>query len=246
MISSIGKAAPTTGGGATKVDYIGILTVLDKAPPANSFRPQYMAGEKTDLHDRRRRLEPAARAGRADRLHGHGLHQAHRLPQPGLARPRQHQHPARPDLPRPALPVPVVERRLSLPPGAGARPHGAAGADRSSGGEERRHRLIQYGIDLTGSMNANGMTWSRQAGFGVGRKWPLLFAEMMLGQDWSIPYFVTGSIGVLKFQEDDCTYFGPDDTPRWGEICTGAPWPGTFTAPTTPAGRRRATSTSTP
>ena len=90
------------------------------------------------------------------------------------------------------------------------------------------NRLIKYGIDLKGSMNDNGPTWSRMAGFGLGRKWPLLFAEMMLRQNWSIPYWVTGDSGVLKFQEDDCTYIGTGGTPRWGEICDVAPWEGTF------------------
>jgi hypothetical protein len=89
-------------------------------------------------------------------------------------------------------------------------------------------RLIQQGIDLYPSSLVNGERWSRNGGHGHGRKWPIIFAGIMLNDAGmkSPPLFVTGSSGQMKFQEDAYTYMGNPGgtTPRWGQAqgITGA------------------------
>jgi hypothetical protein len=62
--------------------------------------------------------------------------------------------------------------------------------------------LIQLGIDLYG-VTMNGGNWNEGGGHSSGRKWPVLFAGMMLNND----RFFTLPADVF-FQEDTQTYYG--------------------------------------
>jgi len=62
--------------------------------------------------------------------------------------------------------------------------------------------LIQLGIDLYG-IAMNGGNWNEGGGHSSGRKWPILFAGMMLNKDqfFTLP-------ATVFFQEDAQTYYG--------------------------------------
>lgn len=63
------------------------------------------------------------------------------------------------------------------------------------------HRLIQHGIDLHGLALA-GRRWTADGGHWNGRKWPILFAGLMLGRDFlNLP-------DTMVFSEDVQTYYG--------------------------------------
>jgi hypothetical protein len=71
---------------------------------------------------------------------------------------------------------------------------------------ERRHetlllRYVQKGIDYYGAVRSNDNLWVANGGHDSGRKWPILFAGLMLGHD--------GMMNVrAAFQEDQQTYAG--------------------------------------
>jgi hypothetical protein len=62
--------------------------------------------------------------------------------------------------------------------------------------------LVQYGIDLSGCAK-NGGVWNMGGGHSSGRKWPILFASLMLG-DAGIRQIPETAI----FHEDAQTYYG--------------------------------------
>jgi len=64
-------------------------------------------------------------------------------------------------------------------------------------------RYIQFGIDLWGISNSNHHIWLAEGGHGIGRKWPILFAGLML-DDESMKTVNT----TTTFAEDDHTYYG--------------------------------------
>jgi hypothetical protein len=80
-------------------------------------------------------------------------------------------------------------------------------------------RLIQLGIDNYGVLRAGGK-WQADGGHHNGRKWPILFAGLMLddadmknvGHDYS---------GAVTFGEDGHTYYGQDSVVLWGKVCSG-------------------------
>lgn len=63
-------------------------------------------------------------------------------------------------------------------------------------------RLVQMGIDNYGLVRA-GRRWSADGGHWNGRKWPLLFAGLMLDDKR-----LTAALGEGLFSEDQQTYFG--------------------------------------
>ena len=64
---------------------------------------------------------------------------------------------------------------------------------------------VQYGIDLWGIARA-GYRWTPIGGHGNGRKWPIIFAGMLLGDDdMSRP---TASLEHIAFSEDEQTRYG--------------------------------------
>ena len=74
---------------------------------------------------------------------------------------------------------------------------------------EKKERLlincVQYGLDLWGLARA-GYRWTAIGGHGNGRKWPIIFAGMLLGDDaMSKP---TASLEHVVFSEDEQTLYG--------------------------------------
>ena len=66
--------------------------------------------------------------------------------------------------------------------------------------------FVQYGIDLYGALKAGWSGWRTLGGHGQGRKWPIVFAGIMFGDeamarpDKTFPHII--------FQEDDQTVYG--------------------------------------
>ena len=109
--------------------------------------------------------------------------------------------------------------------------------------------LVQYGIDLWGIVRAGYFGWPAHGGHGTGRKWPIIFAGLMLGDpDMQAP---TGTYPALRFGEDmqtmmdngwtgaDVVYAGHQgvwnnqavsSTPSWGPYENLPPslWASTF------------------
>jgi len=72
-------------------------------------------------------------------------------------------------------------------------------------------RFIQLGIDNAGIV-ANGGRWPADGGHMNGRKWPVVFAGVMLDDaEMTSPGAVSG--------EDDQTYIGADGEALWGVAC---------------------------
>ena len=218
LVSTIGIQEPKIGGAYEGLDTAAVLTVLDKAPPADAFRPPYVAGDK-----------PVYTASQIqwDRL-------------PKLKVPENMELP----------PTSEIMKRVwldhSAMKGAGIAPiHPVKNMepyyhhDYSSAmallvlldipeRKELNYRLIQYGIDLYSISLSNGDAWRQYGGFGNGRKWPILFAGIMLNNKpmQSPPATVesepsrTGT--VEKFGEDAGTWYGkptaeyPKGKPLWG------------------------------
>jgi hypothetical protein len=65
--------------------------------------------------------------------------------------------------------------------------------------------FVQYGIDLWGVAQAGG-GWEAQGGYGNGRKWPIIFAGMLL-QDEKMQN-PNKSIPGVRFGEDEQTKYG--------------------------------------
>ncbi len=69
--------------------------------------------------------------------------------------------------------------------------------------------FVQIGVDLWGmaGQGTNPASWITMGGHGIGRKWPILFAGLMLGDaEMQAP---AKKYPHLKFSEDEQTAFGP-------------------------------------
>ena len=66
--------------------------------------------------------------------------------------------------------------------------------------------LVGHGLDLWGMAKSDGFTgWATMGGWGSGRKWPIVFAGVMLGDDkMASP---TKTFPQLRFQEDNQTHY---------------------------------------
>jgi hypothetical protein len=73
-------------------------------------------------------------------------------------------------------------------------------------------RLIQVGIDNYGVLQGGG-GWGADGGHFNGRKWPIVFAGVMLGEA------AMRSPGVHIGNEDRMTYFGANGKALWGRDC---------------------------
>ena len=63
-------------------------------------------------------------------------------------------------------------------------------------------RFIQKGIDYYGVVQSDDNLWIGNGGHNSGRKWPILFAGLMLGHEGMSHVKAT-------FHEDQQTYYGP-------------------------------------
>lgn len=219
LVSTIGLGQPAKGGAGEGLDTAAVLTVLDKAPPADAFRPPYVAGDKP-IHT-------------ASQLHWDRLP---KLPVP-------------PGLKVPAITDTMMKRVwldhaamigqavATIHPRSNMEPYyfqtDASVVDAMvlldiPEREELTRRLVQLGIDLNAISPKNGDAWRGYGGFGNGRRWPILFAGIMLGDDSMLgePPLVESANSrtrkVEKFGEDGHTWYGksttdyPQGKPLWG------------------------------
>jgi len=218
IVSTIGLKPPKKGGAYEGLDTAAVLTVLDKAPPADAFRPPYVAGDKPIF---------TASQIQWDRL-------------PKLKKPDNMEIPATTEImKRVWLDHLAIKGNSvsSIHPVKNMAPyyfHDYSSAmalfvlldipERT----ELNYRLIQYGIDLYSISLKNGDAWRQYGGFGNGRKWPILFAGIMLNNKamQSLPATVASNPSrtgtVEKFGEDAGTWYGkptpeyPNGKPLWG------------------------------
>jgi hypothetical protein len=195
FFGTLGTSYGNAGKGSLVLKTAAVLTCLDKIPPADAFRPPY-AGTERPLYE--------TKAIRWELL-------------PKLA---------------PVRPVPrweAFERIFQRPwldhidnwmvqftgPSENQECYGREIARANSIGilmlmldvpRERRQKLmigmLQLGIDLHGLAKC-GRQWSADGGHWNGRKWPILFAGLMLGDKdmQTLP-------GTTLFSEDQQTYYG--------------------------------------
>jgi hypothetical protein len=222
LVSTIALPKQTQGGAYEALDVAAVLTVVASVPPKDAFRPPYVAGDKPIYTTRQLRW---------DRL-------------PKLAKPE--------GLALPKLTETLTMQRVwldhfaakgngnsTIHPRANMQPYpGDSGRDASTMAvlvlldiPERQmltQRLVQLGIDLYAICLKNGDAWRGYGGFGNGRKWPILFAGLMLGEEKMLkpPATVESSNSrtgtVDKFGEDGHTWYGkptadyPQGKPLWG------------------------------
>jgi hypothetical protein len=202
-----------------------ILTCLDKAPPADAFRPAYMGVDKTiyetkDIQwQKLPALAPVPATPDWDKMAN--LYQRPWLDHVGdwtafFVSPGQNGHTYGGVVSRMNVFASLM-LMLDVP-------------------REKKEKLmigfLQYGIDLHG-LAANGRQWFSDGGIWMGRKWPILFASLMLDKpelrvfppvDASKPVLYgmfkmdPGSEGPTPttfFQEDLTTYYGKGGQALW-------------------------------
>ena len=83
--------------------------------------------------------------------------------------------------------------------------------------------FVQYGIDLHGAVRSGIYGWPAHGGHGTGRKWPIIFAGLMLDQEDM--KFINDNYPDTRFGEDMQTYSAIHDDPVWGTNY-GTSWTG--------------------
>lgn len=183
---------------------MGILTVLDSAPPEGSFRPAYAGTDKTVIHHvddidtsvlqnlpppahtpNIAQLEAAMSRTWVDHVHeylGAFLHPSDHMPNYG----RDMGHI-------------VAEASLALQLDFDQLP-GTPSKDKLV------INMVQYGIDSAGIAD-NGGGWPANGGHQLGRKWPILMAGALLGDGHML------SVGewTTRFQDDEQTFYVSQD-----------------------------------
>ena len=201
-----------------------ILTVLDKAPPAGSFRPPYSGLDKTvkfnisqldysklpelplvtgtpDLET----LETVMAKPWVDHVNSWlGAH----------VHPNENMPPYGRDLGRAVVNTTLA---LFLAPGK-------AGENPSK--DKVLINLVQFGIDLTGIADVGGF-WPADGGHALGRKWPILFAGSMLNDK----HMLNVGHWETRFQENEQTFFV---TQAEVDITNGPNWVPDKRAPVSP------------
>jgi len=177
-----------------------ILTCLTEAPPADSFRPPYCGKDKTVKYNRKNlkvellknlppvgavpdvaAVEKSMARTWVDHVHefsGAMVHPSEHMPNYG----RDMAH----DMDNAAL---MLQLDFNALPGKPSK-------------DKILMHLVQYGIDAAGIAD-NGGGWPANGGHGLGRKWPILFAGLMLDDTHM------KDVGQWKtrFQEDEQTFY---------------------------------------
>jgi hypothetical protein len=195
---------PKFGGGAQAprpaTRSAGILTVLDKAPAAGSFRPPYCGEDKTVKfnvsqldYSKLPKLKPVASAPSYETMAG------------AMARPwvdhvnawlGAHIHPSEHmpnygrDLARIVATCILASYLSDDPPGKNP--------DR----DKVIQNLVQFGIDLTGIADVGG-GWPADGGHALGRKMPILYAGVLLDD----PHMKNAGHWQTRFQENEQTFY---------------------------------------
>ena len=180
-----------------------VLTCVAKAPPADAFRPAYVGDwkETYEVSQLRRNLLP-------------GLDPAGKLPD--LAELNHtferiwldHKTDFTSGYFHPMANMPEYGRDIT-----NAVSEAALMVLLKNPDETLLLRLIQKGIDNYGVTLSNNHIWTANGGHDSGRKWPILFAGIMLGNDKMMHVSAT-------FAEDEQTYYGK----RFGSDTQSALW----------------------
>lgn len=213
------KCLPTLSSGGAKegLDKASVLTIVNSPPASNTFRPAYAYGAKTfyTTTEVNYDLVPLLPTPSGISLPNYANFLKYVWLDHGPAVTGSTIHPQNnmPPYPRDsAFQVSQLSLVMMLDV-----------EDRT----EIINRMIQLGIDLYSISLNNGEAFSRNGGFGYGRKWPILFAGILLDitEMKNPPTIVSVSLPVRKFQEDGYTYLGestetyPDGKPLWGYQC---------------------------
>jgi hypothetical protein len=179
----------------------GLLTVVDKAPPSQSFRPPYVGTDKTARfqtgmldYSKLPVLKPApASAPSIDSL-------AKQLSRTwidhvndfmgGFTHPSEHMPNYGRDMARIIAEATLVLFTDDSPRG------------KNPAKDQLVIGLVQYGIDLTGIAD-NGGGWPANGGHCMGRKWPILFAGTLLND----AQMKDAGQWKTRFQEDEQTFY---------------------------------------
>ena len=171
-----------------------ILTVLAEEPPADAFRPPYVGDDKPIHRESELRwellgeLEPEPGRPSWDEL-------ARYVERPWI----DHFGSWTIQFLGPSANNPIYGREFSRVTGLIALALNTAGSR-----EDKRAALlglVQYGIDLQGAID-HGLNWTADGGHYSGRKLPLLFAGMLLGDET-----MQAPGPEVRFQEDMDTYY---------------------------------------
>ncbi|HEY9248540.1 MAG TPA: serine hydrolase [Rariglobus sp.] len=195
---------------------VGILTIVDAAPPADAFRPAYSAPDKSIRFLASQidysRLPVLALPAGADAPSFASLADAFSKTWldhvygwiGGQTHPSEH--------------MPDYGRHMGRLVGDATLRLFTDGVPRGQNPDKDRLLigLIQYGIDSTGIADAGG-GWPADGGIGLGRKWPVLFAGALLGDSHML------DVGQWKtrFQEDEQTFYV---TQAEVDITNGSNW----------------------
>lgn len=214
LISVKSLTSCTSGGANECLSDAAVLTVLSAPPAANSFRPPYFGNVKlirttseVDYELLPRLSPPAAPLPSM----GSAITRVWLDHGPNVSGAVIHPNNNMPPYPRDSS---ILVSRLAV----------LALLDTPSQ-QEYANRLIQLGLDLYSISLANEGGWRAQGGFGSGRKWPIIFAGILLNDlNLKYPAFQIAN-GDNKFGEDGHTYYGqptveyPDGKPLWGANC---------------------------
>ncbi len=182
-----------------------ILTVLDKAPPANSFRPPYVKDFRGKFHtlneirwDRLKNLPAPSSAPDANRL-------IQKVDRPWV----DHVFEYLGAMVHPSEHMPNYGRDMGNIIGNATL---LVNTDIPLKQKQQLSiYLIQYGIDLTGIADAGG-GWRANGGHALGRKWPILFTGILLDDSHMLEvgeWDRTFNQGV-EFQEDQNYFYVSD------------------------------------
>ena len=216
--SSLVSGASYTDRIRAQLRTVAVLTVLNEAPadPQKSFRPPYCGNDKTIRYS-------------TDQLHYDLLENLdHVEDTPDLAEvERYFERPWIDHLPgwgcrsiHPAENMPDYGREIASQVSTGALMLHLKFTDKEK--ETLLIRYVQLGIDLYGIVQDGG-SWACDGGHASGRKWPILFAGLMLDDEGmkkigqhSGDYLYTGGnvagklpvpAGYINFGEDDQTFY---------------------------------------
>ncbi len=202
LVSTISKAEP---GLRPQIDSAAVLTVLDAPPADGSFRPPYCGSDKTILFNKSQlnwsllaRLAPVPSTPSWAQVEswferpwidhvplwtGRYIHPAQNMPDYGREITDN-------------VSVAALMLHLDVP---------------DTQKETLLVRFVQLGIDLWGVLQDGG-SWRPSAGHLNGRKWPILFAGLMLGD--------AGMSGLgfrpFEFSEDGQTFYVQETPPGSG------------------------------
>lgn len=201
LVSTIGLNTPQSGGAYVTLDTAAVLTIVNSAPPANSFRPPYASGNKPiwNTSQVNYNLLPSLSTPSGTTLptfsnwmtrvwldHGPQVWGSAIHPQSNMPG-----YPA--DMSAQVSDISLLSL-LNIPQKT-----------------TLANRLIQFGIDEYAVSLLNGDGFSANGGFGSGRKWPILFAGLLLNDSAmkSPPTTAVSHVSgltVSKFGEDGQTY----------------------------------------